>query len=107
MHRRMPRHRVARGSPRTRPSSSPRSVAAMVVAAAHGLAGSASIGPPPSRRCPCARGAAMPEPEVRVTGAMLDRFDEILTPDALRLLGQLESQFGARRRQLIADREVR
>ena len=49
----------------------------------------------------------MPEPEVRVTGPMLDRFDQILTPEVLQLLGQLESQFGARRRELLAAREVR
>lgn len=49
----------------------------------------------------------MPEPEVRVTGPMLDRFDQILTPEALSLLGQLESQYGARRRELLAARAVR
>jgi malate synthase len=49
----------------------------------------------------------MPDPEVRVTGPMLDRFSEILEPQALRLLGALETQLGARRRELLAAREVR
>ena len=49
----------------------------------------------------------MPEPVVQVTGPMLERFEEVLTPEALRFLGLLESTFGARRRELLAAREVR
>ena len=46
-------------------------------------------------------------PRVDVRGLMLDRFDEILTPEALAFLGLLESRFGARRRELLAARQVR
>jgi len=49
----------------------------------------------------------MPEPVVQITGPMLERFEEVLTPEALRFLGLLESTFGARRRELLAAREVR
>lgn len=49
----------------------------------------------------------MPEPTVQVTGPMLERFDQVLTPEALRFLGALETQFGARRRKLLAAREAR
>ena len=49
----------------------------------------------------------MPDPTVQVTGPMLERFEEVLTPEALRFLGLLESTFGARRRELLAARQVR
>jgi malate synthase len=49
----------------------------------------------------------MPEPVVQVTGPMLERFEEVLTPEALRFLGLLESTFGAQRRELLAARDVR
>ncbi|WP_117215369.1 malate synthase A [Allorhizocola rhizosphaerae] len=42
--------------------------------------------------------------DVQVTGPMLDRFDEILTPDALAFLAELHARFDARRRQLLAQR---
>jgi len=49
----------------------------------------------------------MPEPVVHVAGPTLERFEEVLTPEALRFLGLLESTFGARRRELLAARAVR
>jgi len=45
--------------------------------------------------------------DVRVTGAMHDRYDEVLTPSALELLGTLHHEFDPRRRELLARREQR
>ncbi len=42
--------------------------------------------------------------DVQVTGPMLDRFDEILTPDALAFLGELHERFDPRRRELLGRR---
>src|SRR5690606_9605193 len=44
---------------------------------------------------------------VQVTGPVLDRFDEILTPEALAFVATLEREFGARRRELLAARKTR
>src|SRR5690606_12646324 len=44
---------------------------------------------------------------VQVTGPVLDRFDEILTPEALAFVATLEREFGARRRELLAARRAR
>ncbi|HZB48515.1 MAG TPA: malate synthase A [Mycobacteriales bacterium] len=44
---------------------------------------------------------------VEVTGPRQDRFDEVLTPDALALLARLHREFDGRRRQLLAARQER
>src|SRR5262252_4601496 len=44
---------------------------------------------------------------VEITGPRGDRYDEILTPDALRLLASLQRELGPRRAQLLAARETR
>ena len=44
---------------------------------------------------------------VRVTGPMHDRYDEVLTPEALGLIGALHRNFDAHRRELVAKRAVR
>ena len=44
---------------------------------------------------------------VRVTGPMHDRYDEVLTPEALGLIGALHRDFDAHRRELVAKRAVR
>jgi malate synthase len=44
---------------------------------------------------------------VEVTGPSGDRYDEILTPDALRLIASLHREFNARRRELLAARAER
>jgi malate synthase len=46
-----------------------------------------------------------PSPQVEVRGPMLERFDEVLTRQALEFLGRLESELGARRRELLAKRD--
>jgi malate synthase len=44
---------------------------------------------------------------VDVTGPVHDRYDEILTPDALAFLAELHRTFDGRRRELLARREAR
>jgi malate synthase len=44
---------------------------------------------------------------VEITGPRGDRYDEILSPDALRLLASLQRELGPRRAQLLAARETR
>ncbi len=44
---------------------------------------------------------------VRVDGPMRDRYDEVLTSEALRFLADLHRRFDARRRELLALREQR
>jgi malate synthase len=44
---------------------------------------------------------------IEVTGPIHDRFDEILTPEALDFLADLHRRFDARRRELLARREER
>src|SRR6266480_7207244 len=44
---------------------------------------------------------------VEITGPRGDRYDEILTPDALRLLASLQRELGPRRAELLAARETR
>jgi malate synthase len=44
---------------------------------------------------------------VEITGPSGDRYDEILTPDALRLIASLQREFGARRAELLAARAAR
>src|SRR5215467_10361484 len=44
---------------------------------------------------------------VEIAGPAGDRFDEILTPDALDLVASLHRQLGARRRELLAARARR
>ncbi|HEY0487833.1 MAG TPA: malate synthase A [Mycobacteriales bacterium] len=44
---------------------------------------------------------------VEITGPFGDRYDEILTPDALDLLADLHRRFDGRRRDLLADRDRR
>ncbi len=46
-------------------------------------------------------------PGVRVDGPMHDRYDEVLTPDALDFLAGLHRAFDARRRELLARRRSR
>jgi malate synthase len=41
---------------------------------------------------------------VEVTGPLHARYDEVLTPDALRFLATLQREFGARRNELLAKR---
>lgn len=44
---------------------------------------------------------------MEITGPMLDRFDEVLTPEALEFVGALQREFGGRRLELLAARQVR
>jgi malate synthase len=44
---------------------------------------------------------------IRVTGAYGERYDEILTPEALTFLAELHEQFQERRNELLADRRTR
>jgi malate synthase len=44
---------------------------------------------------------------VEITGPAGDRYDEILTPDALRLIASLQREFGGRRAELLAARAAR
>ncbi|GAA2098448.1 malate synthase A [Actinomadura alba] len=44
---------------------------------------------------------------VEVTGPLHDRYDEVLTPGALSFLASLQREFGARRKELLAQRGVR
>jgi malate synthase len=44
---------------------------------------------------------------VEIIGPPGDRYDEILTPDALRLIASLQREFGARRAELLAARAAR
>ena len=48
-----------------------------------------------------------PLPGVEIRGPMLERFDEVLTPAALEFLGRLETELGARRKELLAMRDER
>lgn len=43
----------------------------------------------------------------KVKGSMGDRYDEVLTPDALLFLADLERRFGSTRRILLEDRKLR
>ena len=45
--------------------------------------------------------------DVEVTGPLGERFDEILTPDALELLALLHRAFNGRRAELLALRDER
>ena len=45
--------------------------------------------------------------DVRVVGPMDERFDEVLTPEALALLAALHREFDGRRRDLLAQRVER
>jgi malate synthase len=67
----------------------------------------------PSRRRPGIRPAARPIPSlarlvpgVTITGAIGPRYDEILTPQALRFLAELHRKFDATRERLLAARAV-
>ncbi|MGW4957032.1 malate synthase A [Nonomuraea sp. NPDC004186] len=44
---------------------------------------------------------------MEITGPMLDRFDEILTPEALDFVATLQREFGARRLELLEARQAR
>ena len=44
---------------------------------------------------------------VEITGPLEDRFDEILTPEALGFVATLHREFDARRRELLAARQAR
>ena len=44
---------------------------------------------------------------VEITGPSGDRYDEIVTPDALRLIASLQREFGGRRTELLAVRAAR
>ncbi|GAA4523575.1 malate synthase A [Nonomuraea ferruginea] len=44
---------------------------------------------------------------MEITGPMLDRFDEVLTPEALSFLTTLQREFGARRLELLEARQAR
>lgn len=52
---------------------------------------------------PTATGTA-PAPTLTVTGTLRDRYDEILTPDALAFVGDLHLRFAGRRHDRLADR---
>ena len=43
-------------------------------------------------------------PSIEVIGAVRDRYDEVLTPDALAFLTELHQRFGGRRHDRLADR---
>ncbi len=43
-------------------------------------------------------------PTIEITGPRLDRYDEILTPEALAFLTELHHRFGSRRHDRLADR---
>src|SRR5438045_2645903 len=43
----------------------------------------------------------------KVIGAIEDRFDEVLTPEALAFVGDLQARFGPRRVELLARRAER
>ncbi len=50
----------------------------------------------------------MPQPAgIEITGPIEDRFDEVLTPEAVEFLGALHREFDARRRDLLAARATR
>ncbi|RPF22580.1 malate synthase A [Myceligenerans xiligouense] len=49
----------------------------------------------------------VPRGTVRVTATLGERYDEILTPEALDFLALLHDRFGARRHRLLAEREQR
>jgi malate synthase len=44
---------------------------------------------------------------IRVVGPEAERYDEVLTPEALRFLGRLHDTFDSRRRELLAERRER
>ncbi|MEV0585988.1 malate synthase A [Nonomuraea sp. NPDC050310] len=44
---------------------------------------------------------------MEITGPMLGRFDEVLTPEALEFVGTLQREFGARRLELLEARRAR
>lgn len=44
---------------------------------------------------------------MEITGPILDRFDEILTPEALGFVAALQREFGARRLELLEARQTR
>ncbi|MEV4100118.1 malate synthase A [Nonomuraea sp. NPDC049649] len=44
---------------------------------------------------------------MEITGPMLDRFDEVLTPEALAFVTTLQREFGARRLELLEARQAR
>src|SRR5215208_3605954 len=44
---------------------------------------------------------------MEITGPMLDRFDEILTPEALGFVAALQREFGATRLELLEARQTR
>ena len=46
----------------------------------------------------------MHTPSIEIVGALRDRYDEILTPDALAFLTELHQRFGGRRHDRLADR---
>ncbi|MFT4280945.1 malate synthase A [Microbacterium sp.] len=52
---------------------------------------------------PTATGTA-PAPTLTVTGTLRDRYDEILTPEALAFVGDLHLRFAGRRHDRLADR---
>jgi len=49
----------------------------------------------------------MPAEDVEITGAPHERYDEVLTPEALGFVATLQREFGARRKELLAKREER
>src|SRR4051794_36140287 len=52
--------------------------------------------------------ASMPRPQgVDLTGPLHERYDEILTPDALGFLAALQREFGSRRDELLRKRAER
>src|SRR5688572_2102775 len=54
------------------------------------------------------RGSAMDTPKgIEVTGPINDRFEEILSPRALELVGLLHRELGGRRQELLARRAER
>jgi len=62
--------------------------------------------PMPTRSTPVSRptATAARAPQIEVTGPIRERYDEILTPDALAFLTALHSRFSARRHDRLADR---
>jgi malate synthase len=49
----------------------------------------------------------MPRRRIELTGAAEPEFDQVLTPDALEFVAELEREFGGRRRSLLEERRER
>jgi len=61
---------------------------------------------PPTTHSPITASATLPSPgpAIEVTGALNERYDEILTPEAIAFITELHHRFSARRHDRLADR---